>query len=80
MSDNHTTESDEPSTLDKFLRFADSVQAAHEKAERPAYSETCPCGGSVEVSRDVPAAERRRVHATFVGRHNDCTPAREDHR
>lgn len=70
----------EPSILDKFLRFADSVQAAHERANRPAYSETCACGAVVEVSRDVPAAERRRIHATFVGRHNDCTPARGDRR
>ena len=60
--------------LGVFLSFADKLQAVHERAHRPAYAETCPCGGSIEVSRDVPAAERRRLHANFLGRHIRCTP------
>lgn len=61
------------STLDKFIRFADTVQANSERAHRPAYAETCACGGSVEVAREVPAAERRRIRDTFVGLHQRCT-------
>lgn len=67
-----------PTVLDRFLDFADAVQAHADAAQRPAYTETCRCGSMVEVSRDVPAAERRRIHATFTGRHNDCT--KEAHR
>lgn len=58
--------------LGTFLRFADAVQANAESARRPAYAETCPCAGSVEVSRDVPAAERRRIREAFAYRHRDC--------
>lgn len=64
---------DETTTLDRFLAFADAVQASAEAAHRPAYSETCRCGASVEVSRDVPAAERRRIYTTFIGGHSRCT-------
>lgn len=63
--------------LGTFLRFADAVQANAENARRPAYAEVCPCGGSVETSRDVPAAERRRIREAFAYRHRDCaTPHR----
>ena len=62
----------ENDTLDAFLRFADAVQAAHDRAHRPSYSETCSCGGSVEVGRDVSRADLRRIHANFLGRHRDC--------
>jgi hypothetical protein len=55
-----------------FLRFADTVQAAWERAHRPVYAETCPCGGSVEVGRDASPAERRRIQAAFWGRHREC--------
>lgn len=70
-----STENEQPaeSTLDKFLRFADAVQAAHAASQRPAYAETCPCGGSIEVGQGVPAAERRRARETFLGRHHRCT-------
>lgn len=62
----------EKDPLGAFLRFADAVQVNAERAHRPVYVETCPCGGSVEVGRDVTAAERRRIHAMFCGRHRDC--------
>lgn len=58
--------------LETFLRFADTVQANAERAHRPVYAETCSCGGTVEVGGDVAPAERRRIHATFAGRHRDC--------
>lgn len=67
-----SAENDAPDPLGTFLRFADAVQANAERAHRPVYAETCPCGGSVEVGRDVTAAERRRIHASFLGRHRDC--------
>lgn len=63
----------EKDALTLFLNFADAVQAHADRAHRPAYTETCPCGGSIEVSRDVPAAERRRLHGNFLGRHIRCT-------
>jgi hypothetical protein len=69
MSDRETTED---GALGTFLRFADTVQANAERAHRPVYAETCPCGGSVEVGRDATAAERRRIQATFYSRHRDC--------
>jgi hypothetical protein len=63
---------DETDTLGTFLAFADAVQASAERAHRPAYAETCTCGGSVEVGRDVSRADLRRIHANFLGRHRDC--------
>lgn len=69
MSDREATKDD---ALGTFLWFADTVQANAERAHRPVYAETCPCGGSVEVGRDATAAERRRIQATFYGRHRDC--------
>lgn len=63
----------ERTALDRFLDFADAVRAAHELAIRPAYTETCPCGGSVEVGQDVSRADLRRIHADFLGRHINCT-------
>lgn len=65
---------DQPDHLAIFVEFADKIQAAHERGHRPVYAETCPCGGSVEVGRDAPAAERRRIWGTFVGRHQHCLP------
>lgn len=68
---------DEPSTNDAlatFLRFADVVQEQSERAHRPAYTETCMCGGSVEVGRDVTRPDLRRIHANFLGRHRQCAP------
>jgi hypothetical protein len=59
--------------LTTFLKFADAVQANAERAHRPAYAETCTCGGSVEVGRDVSRADLRRIHANFLGRHQECT-------
>lgn len=67
-----SAESDAADPLGAFLRFADAVQAAHERAHRPAYAETCACGGSVEVGRDVSRADLRRIHANFLGRHREC--------
>ena len=66
----------DPLTL--FLDFADTVQANVERANRPAYAESCVCGGSVEVGKDVSRADLRRIHANFLGRHLDCTPARNE--
>jgi hypothetical protein len=66
------TDSSEKDPLGAFLRFADTVQANAERAHRPVYAETCPCGGSVEVGRDATAAERRRIQATFYARHREC--------
>lgn len=69
--------SDEPISRDdalgSFLRLADRIQEAHESRTRPAYAETCPCGGRVEVSNAVPAAERRRIHQHFAFHHRECT-------
>jgi len=65
----HSVEKD---MLGTFLNFADAVQAAHERAHRPAYAETCICGGAVEVGRDVSRADLRRIHANFLGRHREC--------
>lgn len=68
-----STEIDAPvDHLGLFLQFADAVRAAHERAHRPVYAETCPCGGSVEVGRLAAGAERRRIWSTFVGRHQHC--------
>lgn len=55
-----------------FLKFADSIQATYERAHRPVYAETCVCGSSVEVGRDVSRADLRRIHANFLGRHQYC--------
>lgn len=63
----------EQRALDRFLDFADAVRDAHNLAIRPAYTETCPCGGSVEVGRDVSRADLRTIHADFLGRHIHCT-------
>lgn len=63
---------EETDHLGAFLRFADAVQANTERAHRPAYAETCGCGGSVEVGRDVSRADLRRIHANFLGRHREC--------
>lgn len=65
-------EQDATDPLGAFLRFADAVQEAHARALRPAYAETCGCGGSVEVGREVSRADLRRIHANFLGRHRDC--------
>ena len=62
----------ENDVLSTFIKFADAVQDGAERAHRPVYAETCPCGGSVEVGRDATAAERRRIQATFFGRHREC--------
>lgn len=59
--------------LASFLKFADEVQANAHAATRPAYAQTCPCGGTIELSRDVPAAERRRLALNFHGMHHQCT-------
>ncbi len=67
-----TAHSAENDVLGAFLRFADAVQAAHERGHRPAYAEICSCGGSVEVSRDVPAPERRRIRDNFLSKHQAC--------
>ena len=64
--------SEQSDALDTFLRFADGLQEAHALARRPAYREACACGGSVEVGRDVPAVERRRIRETFTYRHSRC--------
>lgn len=72
--------SEEPqnATLAAFLRFADAVQAHAEAAHRPAYTETCMCGGAVEVGRVVSRADLRRIHANFLGRHLACTREKPD--
>lgn len=70
MSD-HTAE--QCDLLRTFLKFADEVQANAHAAARPAYAQTCPCGGTIELSRDVPAADRRRLANNFHGLHQQCT-------
>lgn len=55
--------------LSSFLKFADSVR---ENYERPAWSEVCVCGASVEVGRCVPNAERARIFRQWVARHSHC--------
>lgn len=59
--------------LGSFLKFADDMRDIWQNYARPAWAETCSCGGSAEVSKDVPAAERRRIHQHFVHRHRACT-------
>lgn len=59
--------------LGLFLKFADSIQSTYERAHRPAYVEACTCGASVEIGREIPAAERRRMYNNFLGRHAHCT-------
>lgn len=71
MSENPSAETD-LDHLGLFLQFADTVQAAWERAHRPVYAETCACGGSVEVGREATPAERRRIQAAFYGRHREC--------
>ena len=61
-----------------FLKFADSIQVTYERAHRPAYAETCGCGGSVEVGRDVSRTDLRRIHANFLGRHRECLTTRDE--
>lgn len=73
-------EQDRQDVLGHFLAFADAVQAHAERAHRPAYAETCVCGGSVEVGRDVPRADLRRMYVNFLGRHRDCTTPRTERR
>lgn len=63
---------DRRDALEAFLRFADQMQENLKHDQRPAYAETCCCGGSVELSRDVTGAERRRVSAQFFTTHRFC--------
>lgn len=60
------------SDLETFLNFADKIQDAYERANRPAYAETCSCGGTIAIDRSVPPVERRRMWTHFQGRHRDC--------
>lgn len=76
MSDDGTINRDD--ALTSFLKFADDMREIHERYRRPAYQETCGCGGSVEVSKEVSPAERRRVWQHFVFRHRDCTAVTEE--
>lgn len=58
--------------LADFIRFADAAQEQAARAHRPAYAETCGCGGSVEVGKDATRADLRRIHANFLARHARC--------
>lgn len=59
--------------LDAMLRYLDTVADLANQREVPAYAETCSCGGSITVSKDIQPPERRRFHAQFIGRHRSCT-------
>lgn len=68
----------EDTTLDKFLKFADSVQVNADRARRPIYAETCSCGGSIEIGIELSAAERKRNRESFVNRHFNCVKLTKD--
>lgn len=71
--------SEEPSTLDKFLRYADQLEELMGARVRAAYAETCTCGAAVEIGVDVEARERRRLANHFIARHQHCpAPAAAD--
>lgn len=38
-------------------------------------AEVCQCGAEMTIAKDVPPAERRRMVANFLGRHNHRPPA-----
>lgn len=40
--------------------------------DRPAYAETCRCGGSIAVGRETFRMDLRRLHAAWLARHRDC--------
>lgn len=71
-----TPEAEQRSALDKFLAYADRLDDLMGARVRPAYAETCPCGGSVEVGADVPARERGRLTIAFYARHQHCAQER----
>jgi hypothetical protein len=58
--------------LDRLCKVIDATVEATEIRHRPAYAETCVCGGSVEVGHEVTRADLRRMHAHFVSRHMQC--------
>ena len=62
--------------LDRFVHYADRLDQIMGARARPAYSETCVCGASVEVGVDVPARERSRLTNYFVSRHSQCAYSR----
>ena len=66
---------DERDNLGAFLKFADDLKEIRDHYERPVYSQTCRCGGSVEVGKDCPPGERRRIVANFFGMHIRCQQA-----
>lgn len=51
-----------------FIRVMDSIQ----EHPGPMYAETCCCGASIKIDREVPTTERRRAVANFLGRHQYC--------
>ncbi|WP_109507323.1 hypothetical protein [Nocardioides speluncae] len=64
------------SDVERFLDHLDYLEKVINAAAvqvRPAYAETCSCGGTVEISREIPATERRRMYREFYGRHLRCT-------
>lgn len=61
--------------LTSFLKFADDMREIYERYNRPAWAETCACGGSIEVSKEVPNPERARMWRQWQGRHGRCTEA-----
>ena len=66
------TVQDGRSLLEKFLDYADTLEALMGARVRPAYAETCRCGGQVEIGADVPSRERARLTAAFHARHAAC--------
>ena len=71
-----TPEQEQIDPLGAFLRYADRL---HEyMAFQPAYTETCCCGASVQIGRDVPARERVQTVRHFIARHQHCTQPRRD--
>lgn len=59
--------------LDTMIAHFDRVADLADRANLPAYVEQCACGGSITVNKTIPAAERRRMHGSFLSRHARCT-------
>lgn len=66
------TDPAERDNLGAFLKFADDLKEIRDHYERPVWAQTCRCGGSIEVGKGCPPAERRRAMANFHGMHRAC--------
>lgn len=60
-----------------FLDYLDRLNHIIEGAALAAevgYAETCVCGGSIRIGRDVPRQERRQMWGRWHLRHLTCAP------